>query len=276
MNRRAFTLFEVLIAMSIVAILLSTMATTISVAFKQKRAAEEAVDAVRDIQTVGDIFVEDVACAVPPNPQSASADSIAYQVDATQQAAELAAVDPTAANIVASGGINGMTNSSGISSGTYYLFGPFNGDSSSLTFYTTGPEPKAAIQGDVRYVEYALSSQSDGRLALVRRVDTNLLSDQVGTDMAEEVLVTGVISVAYQYYDGNNWMDSWDSTDPSINNTLPVAVKMVLQLQPSHAGGDVRVITRIATVWCAQKTMLDSNNSVAASQAAETQSTTGN
>jgi len=226
MRRRGFTLFEVLIAMAIVTILLSTMATTISVAFKQKRAAEEAVDSVRDTQTVG--------------------------------------------------GINGMSNSSGITSGTYYLFGPFIGDNLSLTFYTTGPEPKAAIQGDVRYVEYALSPQSDGRLALVRREDTNLLSDQVGTDMAEEILVTDVISVAYQYYDGTNWLDAWDSTDTTANNTLPVAVKMVLQLEPAHVGGAVRVITRIATIWCAQKTMIDSNNAVAASQAAETQAQTGN
>ena len=129
--------------MAIVTILLSTMATTISVAFKQKRAAEEAVASVRDTQTVGDIFVADVACAVPPNPQSASADSIAYQVDATQIAAADASTN--GADIASSGGITGLGNSSGITSGAYYLFGPFIGDNVSLTFYTTGPEPKAAI-----------------------------------------------------------------------------------------------------------------------------------
>jgi prepilin-type N-terminal cleavage/methylation domain-containing protein len=276
MSRRGFTLFEVVIALAIVTILLSTLSTTINVAFRQKRAAEEAVDAVRDTQTVGDIFVADVACAVPPNPQSASADSIAYQVDATQQAAAAADAGTTDANVVASGGITGLGNSSGITSGTYYLFGPFIGDNLSLTFFTTGPEPKAAIQGDVRYVEYTLAQQSDGRLGLVRHVDTNLLSDQLGTDMAEEILVTGVTSVTYQYFDGTNWLGAWNSTDPGTNNTLPKAVKMVLELEPAHAGGPAREIVRTATVWCAQKTMNDSNNAVAASQAAATQTTTGN
>ena len=128
----------------------------------------------------------------------------------------------------------------------------------------------------MRYVEYVLVAQPDNSLALVRRVDTNLLSDQVGTDMAEEILVTGVTSVAYQYYDGMNWLNAWDSTDASTNNTLPAAVKMVLELEPAHPGGSVREIERVATVWCAQKTLNDSNNAVAASQAAATQAQTGN
>jgi len=275
MRRRGFTLFEILIAMGIVAILLGTIATTISVAFRQKRAAEEAVDAVRDTQTVGDIFVADVACAVPPNAQSAGEESIVYQVAATQIAAEEALTDPNAADVVASGGINGLNNGAGIGVGTYYLFGPFIGDGMSMSFYTTGPESKAAIQGDVRYVEYGLDQQPDGRQALVRREDTNLLSEDVGTNMPQEILVTGVTSVAFEYYDGTNWQGTWDSTDTTINNTLPMAVKMVLELEPARSSGPARQITRVATIWCAQKSVNDANNAVVASQAAETQAAAG-
>ena len=83
-------------------------------------------------------------------------------------------------------------------------------------------------------------------------------------------------TVAYQYFNGTDWLGNWDSTDPTTNNTLPMAVKMVLDLEPAHAGGPARQITRVATVWCAQKSMNDSNNAVAASQAAETQAQTGN
>jgi type II secretory pathway pseudopilin PulG len=269
MRRHGFTLFEVLIALMVVIILISTISSTISVAFKAKDRAERAIEGVRDTQAVGDVWVADVSCAVPPNPLAAGADSYAYQVAATQ-----AEADTT--NGAAQGGIEGMSNQTGITVGSAYLFGPFRGDNSGMSFYTTGPEPKAAIQGDVRYVEFALTLQSDNRLALVRRVDPNLLAGQATTQLPQEVLVAGARAVSFQYYDGSGWRDSWDSTSADTNNTLPYAVKMTLTLEPARSEGSPRVLTRIATVWCAAKTAIDSDNSVAASQAAADQAAGGN
>ncbi len=271
MRRRGFTLFEVLIALMVVVILISTMSGTISVAFRSQAVAEQKIDGIRSTQAVGDVWVEDVACAVPPNPLSAGYDSIAYQVAETQAEADAnAAFGDTSSSTDPLGGtsIAGLNSQSGITVGSSYLFGPFKGDNISMSFYTTGPEPKAAIQGDVRYVEYALEQQLDGRMALVRRVDTNLLAQDTSTQLPQEILAAGVTAVNFQYYDGTGWRNAWDSTGTDTNNTLPAAVKMTLTLEPVRPDGPPRELTRFATVWCAAKTINDSNSSVAASQQA--------
>ena len=174
MRRSGFTLFEILIALMVVVILVSTMSGTIGVAFKSQDRAERIIDGVRDIQTMGDVWISDVECAVPPNVMAAGYNSDAYQVAATlAYVAETQAEansDSTTGGVTMTGGINGMNNGAGISAGQSYLFGPFKGDNISMSFYTTGPEPKAAIQGDVRYVEFGLTTLTDNTMALVRRM----------------------------------------------------------------------------------------------------------
>jgi prepilin-type N-terminal cleavage/methylation domain-containing protein len=279
MRRRGFTLFEVLIALMVVVILISTMSGTISVAFRSQAVSEQKMEGVRNTQTLGDVWVQDVECAVPPNPLSAGYDSIVYQVAATQAEADANAAmgdtSSTTGTVEASGGINGSLLQSGITIGSSYLFGPFIGDNISMSFCTAGPEPKAALEGDVRKVEYALAQQSDGRMALVRRLNTNLLTQDTSTQLAEEILVTGVTAVNFQYFDGTGWRNGWDSTSTDINNTLPTAVKMTVTLEPVRSEGPLREVSRFASVWCAAKTMSDSNNSVAASQQAADQAASG-
>lgn len=275
MRRRGFTLFEVLIALMVVVILIASVSSTVNVAFKSQAVAERAVDSVRETQTVGDVWVADVGCVVPPNAMSAGYDSLVYQVNATQQEADYAALDPNGELIVAQGGMGGMGMQSGISSGSAYLFGPFKGDNISMSFFSTGSELKAALQGDIRYVEYCLAQQNDGRMAFVRRVDTNILSPQTNTQLPEEVLVAGVLGISFQYYDGSGWRDAWESSGTDTNNTLPYAVKMTLTLEPAWKDGPERTLTRFATVWCAAKTVNDATNAVAASQAAYDESLTG-
>ncbi len=255
MSRRGFTLFEIIVAIAIVVMLMGTMAETLKTAFQHKASAEYAIANVRDIQTVGDIFVQELACAVPPNPLSGAANSLT--INATT----------APSNGTYSGGINNM-NDNGTGTGGLYLFGPFLGDSISLSFFTTGSEPKADVQAGVRYIEFRLSQQSNGDLALVRCVDTNLLADIPAIVLPEEVLVTGVKAVQFQYFNSIGWLDAWDSTGVDNNNTLPIAVKMILTLAPLRDGAPDRVITRVATVWCAQKTINDYN---VAAQAASTQ-----
>jgi len=238
--RRAFTLFEVLIALAIVVVLVGVMSSTISVAFKQKRSAEEAIDAVRDIQIVGDIWVQELECAVPPNLNSN--------------------VDPTAAqfnnaNAAAASG----TLSSGSGNTPTYLFGPFLGSSQSISFYASGPEPKAPIQSDSRYVSFDLEVQPDNTMALVRHVEPNLLTDAdpstFPSGLDPEIMISNVQSVQFQYFDGNQWTTDWDSTQPNnslqLSNILPYAVSIELTLNPQHDGAQPRVIKRFATIWCA-------------------------
>jgi prepilin-type N-terminal cleavage/methylation domain-containing protein len=277
MTRRAFTLVEVLLALAVVVILISTMSASVNIAWKSKNATDNAIEAVRNTQTLGDVWVHDVSNAVPPNPMSASPDSMAYQVAATQAEADnpgTTGTDTTGQNVTNGGSIvGGLSTISGITAGSFWLFGPFKGNDHAMSFYTTGPEPKSNIEGDVRYVEYELAIQENTHLALIRRVDPNLLAATPSEQLAAEVLVVGVKAVRFRYYDGANWIDSWDTSETGTNNVLPYAVSMELTLEPLRDGLPDRVFTRYATVWCAGKSVNDANYAVAASEAvAATQS----
>ncbi len=163
-----------------------------------------------------------------------------------------------------------------------YLYGTFEGDQQTIRFYATGPEPKAAIQSDARYVYFDLERQPDGTAGLVRHVEINLLgnsdptqfpSEQAGL-LQPEVLATNVQSVAFSYFDGTVWTSSWDSTQlnntTQLPNTLPTAIKIELTLNPIHAGGQARVITRFATLWCAPASVTAASTIAATSEAAQT------
>jgi prepilin-type N-terminal cleavage/methylation domain-containing protein len=262
MRRRAFTLFELLVALAVVVMLVASLAAALSIAFKSKRSSEESVNSVKDVYSVMDSLIVELQNAAPPNPKS----------NQDQLAAEL--------NQAANTATDGTTITS-TTSLPLYLYGPFLGDSQSIKFYATGPEPNATIQSDARLVYICLEDQPDGTRALVRHVETNLLSTD--TDPAEfpteqsgeiipEILVSNVQDVKFSYYDGSALQDSWDSTQlapyTQLANTLPNAVKVELILNPLHEGGQPRLITRFATLWCADASIMAAGTTAATSEAA--------
>jgi type II secretory pathway pseudopilin PulG len=248
--RRAFTLFEVLVALAFVVILMGTLASTLGIAWRSKRAAENAVETVRDIQTIGDILVEDLQGTLPP------------WVDTTGGAGTVSAAGSTDANGNPIGGIvgspTGSTDANGESTYIEHLVGPFRGETSSVGFYTTGNDPKSLVQGGIRWVEYSLGSETggDGFSILVRRVESNLLrsdwivDDPVSSDLEDEVLMKHVIDLTFQYADesGTLW-DTWYSEDHE--NTLPYSVVIELTLAPQGEGRENRIIRRTASIYTA-------------------------
>lgn len=82
--------------------------------------------------------------------------------------------------------------------------------------------------GDVRMVEFACETAEDGRgLVLLRRVTLNLLSTNV-QEPVEEVICRDVRSFELVYFDGTDWVDSWDSA--AQDNALPLAVGVTIEL----------------------------------------------
>jgi len=118
------------------------------------------------------------------------------------------------------------------------LAGPFIGqdaaddrghDSDSLAFYGTTRSPEAAEGiGDIQKVELLCEPSDDGETqVLVRRVTANLLAPVVASPV-EEILCRGVFAFNLRYFDGTDWLDTWDSTTES--SALPVAIEVTLQL----------------------------------------------
>jgi prepilin-type N-terminal cleavage/methylation domain-containing protein len=129
------------------------------------------------------------------------------------------------------------------------LRGIFNGVSDDVSFYTTGPEPRAVVQGDIKGVEYALVQEASGPgQMLVRRVTTNLLATVQSTP-ADEIICHDVTGLAFHYFDGTDWQDSWDSTQN--NNVLPYAVKFELELAPRPGSDEPRHTVRVIPLSCA-------------------------
>jgi type II secretion system protein J len=76
---------------------------------------------------------------------------------------------------------------------------------------------------DVQMVSYYLTPANDGSPTknLVRLVTRNLLP-VAETTSESQVLLSGVTAAAMSFFDGENWVDTWDTTATS---TLPTAIK---------------------------------------------------
>jgi type II secretion system protein J len=96
-------------------------------------------------------------------------------------------------------------------------------------FHTTS----ATVDGwspysEVQVVAYFLAPATDGSHTknLVRAVTRNLLPAQTPTT-DEQILITGVADAEFEYFDGDEWTTTWDST---VTSTLPIAVQFSLSL----------------------------------------------
>ena len=103
------------------------------------------------------------------------------------------------------------------------------GERISPDFYTnSGKVDGWNPYSDVQMVTYYLSAATDGSNSktLVRSVTRNLLPAQDATP-DDQLLLPGVTSADFLFYDGTEWTDTWDST---VTSTLPTAVKFRVQL----------------------------------------------
>jgi len=108
-----------------------------------------------------------------------------------------------------------------------------------LEFYTTsGIVNDREPWGDIQFVSYELlepetSDSSAAGYDLCRAVTRNLLSSVI-EEPEEKRLIHGVENLALSYYDGEVWLDSWDST--TMDNKAPVAVKFSLEFIKHESG----------------------------------------
>jgi prepilin-type N-terminal cleavage/methylation domain-containing protein len=101
----------------------------------------------------------------------------------------------------------------------------------SLEFYTTHVyADDEQVIGGLGKIEIVLAEDVDtenGTYRLLRRVTTNLLPPRT-VDPEEQVLCRDVVSLNLRYFDGDGWLDDWDSTADA--NSLPEAVEVEIEI----------------------------------------------
>jgi type II secretion system protein J len=213
-----FTLLELLLATAIGSIVLLVINATFFSALHLHNATHDKIDTDLMLQRTLAIVRRDLAgIMVPANPQ-ATTNTFSGQL--TSDATSTNALDGTSERITP----DIYTNSGKIDGWT-----PF---------------------ADVQMVTYYLSPSTDGAPTknLVRALSRNLLpaAEPVTED---QTLLTGVISAAISYYDGESWLDYWDSI---TTTSLPSAIKFNLVLAPrerdSSSRGDPAPIELIVPV----------------------------
>lgn len=100
-------------------------------------------------------------------------------------------------------------------------------------FTATGTLSDREPWGDIQRVTYELKSPTDpsavGR-ELYRSVTRNLLALST-PEVTEQLMLHGVAGLKFSCYDGQQWDDTWDTTDPtSLYTNLPAAVRMDIQM----------------------------------------------
>jgi type II secretion system protein J len=207
----AFTLLELILALAISAILAVSLYAAMRAAFQAKASAENAVEPARTAELALDYLGTDFQCAMPP---------------------------------------------------TGILAGAFEGtdaqddrgrDNDDVVFYTTtdAPYDQNIANGDIKMVELTVIVPDNSTdHVLVRRVTRNLLS-QVQQTPVDEVICRNVGGFNVRYYDGTEWVDSWDSTQ--AGDVLPTAVEVTLELdRPAGANQPPRILryTRVFPMPC--------------------------
>ena len=215
LKRPGFTLLEMMLAITLLALITASLYSALYIGFKAQRSANSALEPARTATLALELLQQDFDGALPPNPNIVS-------------------------QVVLAGAFAGAC-------------GVGSGQSDTLTFYSCANVPQEnETGGDIRAVQLSVESvPGDPQPVLLRRVTANLLAS---TDpvVRQEVLCRRVKSFNLRYFDGSLWNESWDST--GLGNILPVAVEVTLEfaLKPQTAGNPEQTykITRVYRLPC--------------------------
>ena len=135
-------------------------------------------------------------------------------------------VDQYAAVPVADGSSNDLEFPSDIKTVVYFLQNDDNGQA----------VVQAELGGKVGYAEPSTSGRGRGLMRSEQDRAVLTLAESSGDDTAiynnATLLASEVVGLAFQYFDGTEWLTDWDS---STQGGLPRAVEIVVTMQPTYA-----------------------------------------
>lgn len=263
-NPAAFTLIELVLALTMVAILAVSLSETLRLAYRSSQAAEAIIQPARTGDIAMELLGNDLQNAVMPAIGTDAPYTSTFTGDDADTLYDIMGAN-TASGITlgansstVSGSASSSSSSSSNGQSPMCLAGPFEGTQGTSTgpgeiddlyLFTTadGPDNEPGPgEGEIKMVELTVAQPpGSNQLCLVRRVWPNLLpasaQQQDVTQPTEEVLCRDVTGVTFQYYDGSQWNPSWDSTQE--DNDLPAAVQVVLSFQRPLADGSLKTFS---------------------------------
>jgi len=208
-GQRGFTLLELLLAVLVFSIVLGAIHVVFVSAFRLRNRTSEAIERALPLQQAVAILKRDLANIVPP-----------------------------------SGTLSGALQSTPTISTSGSMTASRRGQNGPEFYTATGIVDDNAPWSEIRRVSYFLAAPTNDTpgLDLYRSVTRNLLPlTQDETD--DQYLMSGVEAIAFQYYDGNAWRDTWDSTQvdsaTGLSNNLPRAIRLELQLHYENRAAGV-------------------------------------
>ncbi len=189
-GRKAFTLLELLVAMSLMVVVAACLYSSLYTAFRARRSASAAVEPSMTAANAIDILKQDISGALPPKG-------------------------------ILAGTFLGMNSTDGKGG---------DSDSVSFYTTRLHTREGKRPYGGIDLIELVLAQDDNDEgdvCRLVRRVTPSVISPRV-LEPDEQVLCRNVRSLSIRYFDGFDWLDDWDST--AHGNELPLAVEIGLQI----------------------------------------------
>ncbi len=206
-----FTLFELIIALTLTAMLAASLSVSLRTAFKASDLAEAKIAPARTAQIALDLIGHDLENALPP-PSSLTSD------------------------ITLAGPFEGTDNGS---SDTIEFY----------TIGHGVDEQNPTLNDGIWKIDIDVEALPDGTTALVRHVTKNLMAPTQTTPPAE-VLCRNVTTLDVQYLSDDTLNPSWDSTAESDALPQAVQINLVVH-RDTPSGGEDYTMTRTYQLPCA-------------------------
>lgn len=209
--RRGFTLIELICALAITAILIGAIYTVFHGTLRLRETTFGAVEAGLPTDYAERLMRRDLAGALPPG------GTLAGQFAGTSDAQNAGRMDH----------LDFFTASGVLTAGEPW------GDIQEVQYYLLEPgEQSLSMSSTARRMFTGAKSKS---MDLVRATKRNLVTT-VTQDANEEHLLQNVASLEITYYDGQDWLDDWDSTVQNSTNPTAVKIRITFAVPESEAG----------------------------------------
>jgi prepilin-type N-terminal cleavage/methylation domain-containing protein len=260
-RRPAFTLLEVVLATAIGVILLAALYTAMGLQLRYAKAGRDVVEKGNLVRTIMARIRNDITQNL--GPQNIGAGS-----SAPANSAGAGSGSPSSTSPDTSGGSTTSNNqtpaSSAISTQITFNLG-VQGDASRLILYVSRV-PREALMvnnasgdalvpnpgiGDLRRITYWMANGGGLAWQEVLQVTSdeamNVLPPNVPNE-ANFVIAEEVKSLAFSYFDGTNWQDTWDGTVAGPDGQTPIGPPLAIKMEMEIATPGTQKVEKYSQV----------------------------